>query len=160
MAERHQNQRFQQGGRGFGGQREGSRNQEPPKPTIVLDGIRFSGTLDAQLFNEYAKRCAETVGENTRRNKPSQLRRFYDELVMWTAKAEQHPDRFDEYRPFILMLNAKAAYADGRELIDCNFVALLEHCLRQVEDAKTLGYVKLFFEAFLGFYKEVRPRDN
>ena len=52
---------------------------------------------------------------------------------MWAAKVEQNPERFDEYRPFILMLNAKAAYADGRELVDSNFVKLLEHCLRQVD---------------------------
>lgn len=79
---------------------------------------------------------------------------------MWAAKVEQNPKRFDEYRPFILMLNAKAAYAHGRELVDINFVKLLEHCLRQVTDAETLGYAKLFFEAFLGFYKEVRPRES
>lgn len=142
-----------------GGDRGNSRGG-PDVPDIVLDGVAFGGQLDAQLFNEVAKRCAKTIGANDKRNKPSQLRRFYDELVMWAAKVEQNPERFPEYQPFILMLNAKAAYADGRELVDPNFVKLLEHCLRQVEDAKTLGYVKLFFEAFLGFYKEVRPREN
>ena len=129
-------------------------------PDIVLEGIAFTTPLDPQLFNEIAKRCAVSIGNNQRRNKPSQLRRFYDELVMWTAKVEQNPLRFEEYRPFILMLNAKVAYADGRELVDANFSKLLDHCLRQVTDAGTLGYAKLFFEAFLGFYKEVRPRDN
>jgi CRISPR-associated protein Csm2 len=44
-------------------------------------------------------------------------------------------------------------------LVDGNFVKLLDHCLRQAENPKALGYVKLFFEAFLGFYKEKR-RDN
>ena len=57
-------------------------------------------------------------------------------------------------------LNAKAAYAKGRELVDVNFVDLLAHCLRQAEDARTLGQVKLFLEAFLGFYKAERPREN
>lgn len=140
------------------GDRQNRRDSE--EPNIILDGIQFGDQLDPQLFNEIAKRCAETIGENQKRNKPSQLRRFYDELAMWAEKAKQHPERFEEYRPFILMLNAKAAYADGRELVDGNFVKLLNHCLRQVEDAKTLGHAKLFFEAFLGFYKEVRPREN
>lgn len=144
--------------RGFGGDRPAARDNHVPE--IDLSQVQFGATLNAQLFNEVAKRCAEAVGANDRRNKPSQLRRFYDELVMWTAKAEQHPERFAEYQPFILMLNAKAAYADGRELVDTNFVRLLTHCLKQATDARTLGLVKLFFEAFLGFYKEVRPREN
>ncbi|WP_295405666.1 type III-A CRISPR-associated protein Csm2 [uncultured Thiocystis sp.] len=100
--------------------RPGADRQNPREayvPDIILDGIQFGGALDPQLFNEIAKRCAVTIGENQKRNKPSQLRRFYDELVMWAEKAKQHPERFEEYRPFILMLNAKAAYADGRELV-------------------------------------------
>lgn len=145
-------------------QRRPGGDRQPPRDTYVSDidlsGVQFGATLDPQLFNEIAKRCAETVGANDRRNKPSQLRRFYDELVMWATKVEQQPARFAEYQPFILMLNAKAAYADGRELVDRNFVKLLEHCLRQATDDRTLGLVKLFFEAFLGFYKEVRPREN
>ncbi|QGU33961.1 type III-A CRISPR-associated protein Csm2 [Thermochromatium tepidum ATCC 43061] len=126
-----------------------------------LSRVRFGANLEAQLFNEVAQRCAKTISESNQRcNKPSQLRRFYDELLMWVAKVEQAPERFAEYRPFILMLNAKAAYAKGRDLVDANFVALLNHCLRQAEDAKTLGQVKLFLEAFLGFYKAERPREN
>ncbi|MBV5310885.1 type III-A CRISPR-associated protein Csm2 [Chromatium okenii] len=141
-----------------GGDRQNPRDAYVPD--IILDGIQFGNQLDPQLFNEIAKRCAVTIGDNQRRNKPSQLRRFYDELVMWAEKTKQHPERFEEYRPFILMLNAKAAYADGRELVDGNFVKLLDHCLRQAVDARTLGYIKLFLEAFLGFYKEVRPRES
>ncbi|MTW21324.1 type III-A CRISPR-associated protein Csm2 [Allochromatium palmeri] len=126
-----------------------------------LSRVRFGADLEAQLFNEVAQHCAKTISEsNQRSNKPSQLRRFYDELLMWVAKVEQTPERFEEYQPFILMLNAKAAYAKGRDLVDANFVALLAHCLRQAEDAKTLGQVKLFLEAFLGFYKAERPREN
>lgn len=137
------------------------RRDEPHVPDIDLSRVRFGDNLEAQLFNEVAQRCAKTISESNQRcNKPSQLRRFYDELLMWVAKVEQAPERFAEYRPFILMLNAKAAYAKGRELVDPNFVALLAHCLHQAEDARTLGQVKLFLEAFLGFYKAERPREN
>lgn len=149
--------------RGSGGDRQPPRDNYVPD--IDLSKVQFGGSLDPQLFNEVAKRCAEAVGANQRRNKPSQLRRFYDELAMWNVKIEQAPSgeaeaRFAEYQPFILMLNAKAAYADGRELVDANFVKLLAHCLRQATDARTLGLAKLFFEAFLGFYKEFRPRES
>jgi CRISPR-associated protein Csm2 len=54
------------------------------------------------------------------------------------------------------MLNAKAAYAKGRNLVDENFVSLLAHTLKEVEDAKTLTICKLFWEAFTGFYKQER----
>ena len=145
--------------RSSGGDRQAPRDSHVPD--IDLSKVQFGATLDPQLFNEVAKHCAETIGQSNQKfNKPSQLRRFYDELVMWAAKVEQKPERFTEYQPFILMLNAKAAYADGRELVDTNFVRLLAHCLKQATDARSLGLVKLFFEAFLGFYKEVRPREN
>lgn len=153
----HGPRRDQRGG-GYG---SGYQAQQPHVPDIDLTGIRFAGALDPEVFNGIAKRCAETIGNSDKEvNKPSQLRRFYDELLMWTTKVGQDNARFHECRPFILMLNAKAAYAEGRKLVDINFVKLLEHCLRQIEDAKTLGLAKLFFEAFLGFYKEVRPKDN
>ena len=70
---------------------------------------------------------------NERGNKPAQIRQFYDELVMWEERVRQDPDRFDEFLPFIRMLNAKAAYAQGRGHVDANFVALIARCLGQVE---------------------------
>jgi CRISPR-associated protein Csm2 len=153
-----------QGGRSQGGGYRGGDRGRPREqdvlPELSVEDIRFSGELNPELFNGIAKRCAKAIGENRKRNKPSQLRRFYDELVMWQSKVGADNARFEEVRPFILMLNAKAAYAEGRELVDKNFVSLIERCLRQAEDAKTLGYAKLFFEAFLGFYKEVRPSEN
>ncbi len=149
-----------QGGGGYRGGERKSLCEQEATPGFSVEDIRFSGTLDADLFNGIAKRCAKAIGDNKNCNKPSQLRRFYDELVMWQVKVGADNARFQEVRPFILMLNAKAAYAQGRDLVDPNFVKLLERCLRQAEDAKTLGYAKLFFEAFLGFYKEVRPSEN
>jgi CRISPR-associated protein Csm2 len=156
----HQQERGRGQGGGYRGDHRGRGREQDPLPTLTIDDIQFGGQIDPELFNGIAKRCAVTVAANSRRNKPSQLRRFYDELVMWQTKVGADEARFQEVRPFILMLNAKAAYAEGRELVDKNFVKLLEHCLRQATDAKTLSYAKLFFEAFLGFYKEQRPGEN
>jgi CRISPR-associated protein Csm2 len=150
-------------GRGETPRRGGEGRGRPHEhvPAIDLRGIQFGDKLDPELFNSIARQAAETIGGPDRygKNKPTQLRRFYDELNMWTSKVEQSPQRFDEYLPFIRMLNAKAAYAEGRELVDQNFVKLFAHCLAQVQSDASLRHVKLFFEAFLGFYKEVRPRD-
>ncbi len=121
--------------------------------------IRFArdenGTLrDPELFDTRAREAAEQVACCGREmNKPTQLRRFYDEIVMWDQKVRHHPDRFQEYLPFIRMLNAKVAYAEGRKLVDGAFADLLSHCLGQVNTADDLRVLKLFFEAFMGFYK-------
>lgn len=160
MADRRQDHQRGRGQGGYRGSDRGRARDEERLPELSLDDITFSGDLSSELFNSIPKRCAEVIGNNSKQNKPSQLRRFYDELSMWQTRIGQDDARFKELYPFILMLNAKAAYAQGRQLVDRNFVRLVEHCLKQAQDARTLGYAKLFFEAFLGFYKEVRPNEN
>jgi CRISPR-associated protein Csm2 len=115
----------------------------------------------AELFDDTAKGVAREVAgdRGNRKNKPSQIRRFFDELCMWEAKAGQSDERVKEYLPFIRMMNAKASYALGRELVDENFRAFFLRCTEQIENAASLRHAKLFFEAFLGFYKVERPKD-
>lgn len=123
--------------------------------------IKLSKTgekLDPELFNGIAKDAAKEVASGGDRvNKSTQLRKFYDEIVLWDNKVLLHPEKFDEYLPFIRMLNAKVAYAEGRKLVDHNFVSLLNTGLKQVICADTLHTFKLFMEAFMGFYKQERP---
>ncbi len=125
--------------------------------------IKLSKTgdkLDPELFNTVAQQVAQRIaGDDPRKtdNKPTQLRKFYDEIVLWDNKVLMHPEKFDEYLPFIRMLNAKAAYAKGRKLVDDNFVRLLNNGLQQVINPETLHTFKLFMEAFMGFYKQERP---
>jgi CRISPR-associated protein Csm2 len=122
--------------------------------------IKLSKTdnkLDPELFNTLAKNAAQDVASGGDRvNKSTQLRKFYDELVLWDNKVQLHPEKFDEYLPFIRMLNAKVAYAEGRKLVDHHFVSLLNNGLKQVICPETLHTFKLFMEAFMGFYKQVR----
>lgn len=141
--------------RGGGGGDYRDRNRD--EPTIITSGIDFA-ELKPELFNSIARQAAETIAQNNRVNKSSQIRKFYDELCMWESKVNLDPARFDDYLPFILMLNAKLAYAKGRKLVDANFVKLIGDCLKQVKDQKTLRICKLFFEAFLGFYKELEEK--
>jgi len=130
---------------------------EQPENTV---GQLIFVPLNAELFNAVAHQAAQAIAKNSSANKPSQIRKFYDELCMWETKISQEPEKFDDYLPFILMLNAKLAYANGRKLVDANFVKLISDCLKQVKDQNTLRICKLFFEAFLGFYKELRPSDK
>ncbi|MFZ4502970.1 MAG: type III-A CRISPR-associated protein Csm2, partial [Methylovulum sp.] len=116
------------------------------------------GKLDPELFNGIAKLAAQKVASGgDRANKSTQLRKFYDEIVLWDNKVLMHPEKFDDYLPFIRMLNAKVAYAEGRKLVDYNFVSLLNSGLQQVINKETLHTFKLFMEAFMGFYKQERP---
>lgn len=119
---------------------------------------KIAEKLDPELFNSIALEAAKNVASGGDRvNKATQLRKFYDELVLWDNKVSMHPEKFDEYLPFIRMLNAKVAYAEGRKLVDRNFVDLLHNGLKQVVCAETLHTFKLFMEAFMGFYKQERP---
>jgi CRISPR-associated protein Csm2 len=138
--------------------RRDDRNDVPPLDTsgIVLKPPA-GGSLNPALFDDEAAKLARVLASNRDRNKPAQIRQFYDELVMWEEKVRQAPSRFAEFLPFVRMLNAKAAYALGRKHVDDNFLKFIGDCVRQVDDELTLSNFKLFFEAFLGFYKLERP---
>ena len=89
-------------------------------------------------------------------NKSTQLRKFYDELVMWHDKVFYATDRSAAYRqaaPFIHMLKAKVAYSQGRGHVDQNFVEVFNKIISEIKSPETLKHAKLFFEAVLGFRK-------
>jgi len=95
-------------------------------------------------------------------NKPTQIRKFYDEVLMWAGKTRTVDD-LEQNLPFIKMMNAKVAYARGRDYVDDKFVEWFSTCLRQITvgDKPSLAAFqnfRLLFEAFLGFYKVVRPK--
>ena len=86
------------------------------------------------------------------------MRRFYDEVCLWEEKVRVNEARFNEFLPFIKMLNAKVAYAKGRNLVDSSFTGMMETCLKQVDSPSTFYSFKTFFEAFMGFYKMHKPK--
>lgn len=77
--------------------------------------------VDPNLFSDTALEAARAC-TSLKENKPAQLRKFYDELVMWHDKVhfaqstEAKEAKFKEVSPFIQMMRAKAAYAKGRVL--------------------------------------------
>lgn len=124
------------------------------------DRIILTGEITHDLFDEVADNAARYIAEASgQKNKSTQLRKYYDELSMWEQKIKQSPDRYNEYLPLIKMLNAKVAYASGRNLVDQNFVDLMRVCLKQLTPEKPEAFknCKLFFEAFMGFYKVYKP---
>ena len=139
-----------------GGHYQGSYAQE----TMTVSDIRFGANLDPNLFADIAQAKAKAIaGEGGgRKNKSTQLRKFYDELVMWHDKVFAHgvvdrEAKYKELAPFIKMLCAKVTYAKGRDHVSVGFEKLFSHVVRAVEGPETLKHAKLFIEAFMGFYK-------
>jgi CRISPR-associated protein Csm2 len=144
---------------------------------LALSAIGFKKPLRTDLFSVVASDYAQEVfiegckndkgipvqnrdGQpQQQKNKSSQLRRFYDELVMWYERVQfertpaEREAKYQEVAPFIQMLVAKAAYANGRKHIDDTFEQMFSHVIRQISDADSLRHAKLFMEAFMGFYK-------
>lgn len=134
--------------------------QEAPRITISVSDVQLQN-IPATLFSDIAQDKARTVHEagDNKKNKSTQLRRFYDELVMWYERVQfertpaERAAKYQEVAPFIQMLVAKVAYARGREHVDECFETLFAHLVRQISDADSLRNAKLFMEAFMGFYK-------
>ena len=123
----------------------------------IKDKIKFS-PIDIELFDETADRVAQAISETQkkRHNSHTQLRKFYDEIVMWHDKLQgKENDTYIKALPFIKMINAKVAYAKGRDHVDEHYAALMSHCMKQLDPEKpeTFFNFKLFMEAFMGFYK-------
>lgn len=129
-------------------------NEKQVLPSIDLVNVKST------LFNQQADECAKCIADNggSRHNKSTQLRRFYDEIVLWHEKVSFDDSKFEEYLPFIQMIVAKAAYAEGRDLIDKSFFNFLKNLIEQVDSLQTFNTLKTFMEAFMGFYKMHKPK--
>lgn len=135
-------------------------HQDAPRITISVADVQLKN-IPATLFSDIAENKARTVHEagEGKKNKSTQLRRFYDELVMWYERVQfertpaERSAKYEEVAPFIQMLAAKVAYARGRDHVDECFETLFAHLIRQISDADSLRHAKLFMEAFMGFYK-------
>lgn len=121
------------------------------------------GELSSNLFSEIAEDMAERVYEDGRGPKQSQHRKFYDEICMWDNKCQNDLEIFKQHLPFILMLKAKVAYAKGRRHINSQYESVINHCLGELEkkpEPETLRNLKLFMEAFTGFYYKIHEQRN
>lgn len=121
-----------------------------------------NGIINPELMADDAQKWAVKVskaGLNTRgdkleKNKISQLRKFFDEAIRLSDMLRNG----EEYRnviPFIKMLKAKAAYAEGRKLITQEFNDFIKLSIAEVKenDQASFDLFLSFFEAFVGFYK-------
>lgn len=133
------------------------------KPAIEID-IKAA---TEELFGNEAKRTAvrmlEDKSVDSKMDKPTQVRRFYDEIALWSDKIQSKADSDAAFRdalPYIRMMKAKLAYAYGRKLLSEDFVSTFTHIINQIDSPKTLKNAKLFFEAYLGFAKAIEQQKK
>ncbi len=120
---------------------------------ITLWKDREQKIIDPLLFSEIAEEMAKQLGQNRRINKGSQLRRFFDEIVRLNDTAKAKSVGMDFVLPYLHMLIAKAAYANGRKLVSEDFVGLIKDGVGQIETKDDLRVFTNFFEAMMAFYK-------
>lgn len=111
--------------------------------------------LDPELFATKAEALAKKIfkeGSN-KLNKPTQIRKFYDEVLRYDGILKTNPSEFENTLPYLKMLNAKAAYAMGRDLISKGFKDFISASLNQIKDKDDFDAFSGLFEAFMGYYK-------
>jgi CRISPR-associated protein Csm2 len=116
--------------------------------------------VEPELFSNVAGRIAQDIAKesNDRTNTPTQIRKFYDEIVRFDGIIKTNPEEFEKLLPYIKMLNAKAAYAHAREsggkpLISTKFKDFISSSLNNVTSKEDFTVLSSLWEAFMGFYK-------
>lgn len=115
--------------------------------------------LDVDLLDEKAKERALSF----KQLKPTQMRRFYDEIkaierkIMAGKDIDECEKNFNRDRALIVMLKAKAVYAEKRGVSPREFTQFVFDHVGSVHDLKDFkGFVKAF-EAVVAFHKFFAP---
>lgn len=118
--------------------------------------------LEPELFASMAEHMAKEIAAEGKKetNKPSQIRKFFDEVKRFDAMLKKDPAEFNNRLPYLKMLGAKAAYARGRKLISTGFKDFITDSLKQIKDKDDFYAFAGFFEAFIGYYKFYRPAEG
>ncbi len=153
--------RFQSGGPSRGGAPRGQSGIELTK--IQFWKNKQEKLVDPTLFSQEAEKMAKTLAEENKRqsklNKRTQIRKFYDEVLRLDELARSKEAEWDLVIPQVHMLVAKTAYAQGRELVSSTFLQFMKDSVEQVEKPEDLRVFANFFEAFMGFYRLHGPKN-
>jgi CRISPR-associated protein Csm2 len=117
--------------------------------------------IKPDLFSVDAESLAKKVAEEGTKtcNKRSQIRKFYDEVLNFSARVGKDNAEFEKMIPYLKMLNAKAAYAKGRGLISDTFKNFISISLQQLNDRDDFEVFAGLFEAFMGYYRFYRSSE-
>lgn len=123
-----------------------------------------SGRIDPMLFSSRAEDLAKKFAHEhetirSKPNKRTQMRKFFDEITSLNITAKSGRQDFQNILPLVHMLTAKAAYANGRDLVSDAFLDFIKASVEQVTDERDLDVFATFFEAFIGFYRLHGPKN-
>ncbi len=136
-------------------------------PKIELWKNRDKRVVDPRLFSSLAENFAKDLArdnrQNSKMNKRTQLRKFYDEVLRLDMEArgqkDEKEDQWHRILPLVHMLTAKAAYAKGRKLVSDTFLNFIKELVEQIKDPEDLSVFASFFEAVMGFYRYYGPSN-
>lgn len=132
--------------------------KEQKMTLITLWKDRNQKILDPFLFSKIAEDHAKAIGHEDRsKNKGTQLRSFFDEILRLDAQAQGENADWKLILPRVHMIVAKVAYANGRNLVTDSFVKLMKDGIAQIHEPDDLHVFTQFLEAFMGFYKMYKP---
>lgn len=123
--------------------------------------------VDPRLYSSQAEELAKELAaqhnqSRGKRNKRTQIRKFYDEVVRLDQEAKQEVEGSDWDKiilPRVHMMVAKAAYAKGRDLVSDEFLRFVRDSVNQVRHPDDLRVFAGFFEALMGFYRLHGPKS-
>ncbi len=146
--------------------RGGSRNTGAALPTPKTITYYINNTPNPRLMDEDAQALGEALAVQDP-IKPSQLRRYYDDVGNLRARLDAigrkpGPDReqaFTLLRADFKMLKAKAAYARGRQLIPDLLLQFFMDHVHSVNSANDFDVFCRHFQAVVAFHKFYKPKD-
>jgi len=127
-------------------------------PKIELWQDKEKRIIDPTLYSSSAEKLSKIIAQDCensryRHNKPTQLRKFYDEVLRLEMAAKTRKGDWNNILPLVHMVTAKTAYAKGRNLVSDNFLDFIKSGVGQINTPDDLKVFKNLFEAFMGFYK-------
>ncbi len=145
--------------------KKGDKPKPPETPAPQINITTISDDLFAEQAHKAAQDCVvlNKTGDKAKDvNTTTQIRRFYDELVLWHDKVflgksspKEQDEKFRDVLPYIQMLRAKAAYSNARGHINDIFFEMFNHIIQQIQNKDQLKNARLFMEAFLGYKKKL-----
>ena len=139
--------------------RQGSGHSDLPKIEFWAD--RERKIVNPDLFVSIAYTYSEKISnDDKKKNKRSQIRKFYDEVIHYYDLLKGNKEIFPQLLPYIKLLRAKVYYSLGRGHITDHFKNMIENCLNQIQTYEDFEVFKNFFEAFMGYYRYHRPKDE
>lgn len=129
-------------------------------PDFIIDG-----KINSDLFSKEAEELAKRIngegrdGNRLKKNKSTQIRKFYDELLRIRSLIKK-PEDYDNYKPYIEMIKAKVAYSKGRDLVTKVVYDFIHDGISKSTDYKNFEIFMNFFECVIAYYKMINPNDK